>query len=120
MKKRLVVAVLVLVPVLVLTGAWFGRTLALRFFPIHHSGVVQRIGVVQNLGTGGPMTRSFAILLEDGFVCESTLPAFAAVQKGDTVHLRGYHDVRGWPVMDPGWWRCTEAQLDGIETARTP
>jgi hypothetical protein len=88
------------------------RTLVLRFFPIHHSGKVQRIGMVQNMGSPG---MSFAILLEDGFVCESTLPAFGAIQKGDTIHLRGYHDVRGWPVFDPGFWRCTEAQLDGVD-----
>ncbi len=97
-----------------------GRTLVSRFFPITHDGVVQRVGVVQNIGRVAPgeAVRTFAILFEDGFVCESTTAAFAAVREGDRIHLRGYHDVSGWPVADPGWWRCVDAQLVNVDAPR--
>ena len=35
----------------------------------------------------------------------------ATVKAGDTVEIKAYHDVKGWPVLDPEWWECDEAQL---------
>ena len=60
--------------------------------------------------------RQFALIFEDGFQCEGTDTSFAAVREGDRIRIRGYHDVKGAPVLDPEWWECDEAQLVSIET----
>jgi len=53
----------------------------------------------------------FAIIFEDGFQCEGTDTSLAAVEEGDRIQIRAYHDVKGWPIFDPEWWECDEAQL---------
>ncbi len=53
----------------------------------------------------------FALVFEDGFQCEATDTSFAAVREGDRIEIKGYHDVKGAPVLDPEWWECDEAQL---------
>ena len=96
--------------------AWQGRTVLTRLFPIHHEGVVMRIGTFDK---GFPrsgedatrQSRQFAILFEDGFNCEGYDTSFAAIEVGDRIEIRGYHDVKGLPIMDPEWWECDEAQL---------
>jgi hypothetical protein len=117
-RNRLIGAGVVLGLVLVLALPWMGRHLIARFFPLDHTGVVKRVGMVLKdpQGTGSPrQTRQFAVLFEDGFVCESTDPALSAVKAGDRIKLRGYHDVHGWPVLDPEWWECDEAQLVSVD-----
>ena len=113
--KVAIVAVLVGVPLL----AWQGRSLIARLMPIHHEGVVMRIGTFDkgysHNSTGTTrQTKQFALLFEDGFNCEGHDTSFAAIKEGDRIEIRGYHDVKGWPVMDPEWWECDEAQLVGL------
>ncbi len=113
--KAAIVAVLVGVPLL----AWQARGVISRLMPIHHEGVVKRIGTF-NKGfprSGEDSTRQsvqFAILFEDGFNCEGYDTSFATIKEGDRIEIRAYHDVKGMPVMDPEWWECDEAQLVGL------
>ena len=106
----------VLVVLLLAVGGWLSRGVLVRLFPIHHTGEVYRIGKFHKGGIAsrGESTRQlnqFAIIFRDGFQCEGTDTSFAAVKEGDTVRIRGYHDVKGWPVLDPEWWECEEGQL---------
>lgn len=103
-------------------GAWAGRGVLTRFFPIHHSGTVMRIATFHKGGTraadqGTRQIRQFALIFEDGFQCEGTDTSLAAIREGDVIEIKGYHDVKGMPVMDPEWWECDEAQLVAIEQA---
>ena len=111
--RKLLVVVAVLAALLL---AWKGRVLLSRFMPIDHEGTVMRIasfhkGGFRSAGEGTRQLNQFAIIFEDGFDCEGTDTSFAAVQEGDHVRIRAYHDVRGWPILDPEWWECDEAQL---------
>lgn len=103
-------------------GAWAGRGVLTRFFPIAHTGTVMRIATFHKGGTraadqGTRQIRQFALIFEDGFQCEGTDTSLAAIREGDVIEIRGYHDVKGMPVMDPEWWECDEAQLVAIEEA---
>lgn len=111
----IIAAVLVL-----LALAWSGRTVLARLFPIHHEGRVKRIAQFHKGGfsqrdQGTRQVNQFALIFEDGFQCEGTDTSFAAVREGDLISIRGYHDVKGWPVLDPEWWECDEAQLLTVE-----
>ena len=97
-------------------GAWMSRTFWVRMFPIHHEGEVRRIadfhkGGFSSRGEKTHQLRQFAILFTDGFDCEASDTSFAVVREGDRIHIKAYHDVGGWPLMDPEWWECDEAQL---------
>ena len=114
--RKLVVAVAVLAA---LGLAWKSRLIVTRFFPIHHEGQVMRIasfhkGGVYSKSENTRQLNQFAIIFEDGFDCEGTDSSFAAVREGDHVRIKAYHDVRGWPVLDPEWWECDEAQLEAL------
>jgi len=116
LRRRALIAAAVLVVVIL----WSARTVVVRFFPIHHTGVVVRVGQFSKGGmrrqsAGTHQIRQFAVLFEDGFHCEASDTAFAAVREGDLVHLRAYHDVKGWPILDPEWWECDEGQLVSID-----
>lgn len=118
-KTTLLVALGVLL--LVLVGAWSARGIVARFFPIHHEGTLARIGTFHKGGfnqadQGTRQIRQFALVFEDGFQCEGSDTSFAAAREGDFVRIRGYHDVKGAPVLDPEWWECDEAQLVEIVT----
>jgi len=96
--------------------AWFTRGVWVRLIPIHHEGEVRRIadfhkGGFSSRGEKTHQLRQFAILFDDGFNCEASDTSFAVVREGDRIHIKGYHDVRGWPLLDPEWWECDEAQL---------
>lgn len=99
-----------------LFAVWQLRTPLTWLMPIDHEGEVMRIAKFHKGGwhSGGEKTRQlqqFAIIFEDGFDCEGTDTSFAAIKEGDRIKVRGYHDVRGWPFIDPEWWECDEAQL---------
>lgn len=102
---------------LVVVGlAWSTRGLVARLFPIDHTGVVMRIsrfhkGGVTRQTEGTRQLAQFAMIFEDGFQCEGTDTSFAAIREGDRIQIRGYHDVKGAPIVDPEWWECDEAQL---------
>ena len=101
---------------LLVLGLWLGRGVVARILPIEHTGEVMRIAQFHKGGVlrgeqGTRQIRQFALVFSDGFMCEGTDTSFAAVREGDTITIRGYHDVKGWPVMDPEWWECEEAQL---------
>lgn len=105
-----------------LVGAWAGRGVIARFLPITHTGTVMRIATFHKGGTragdqGTRQIRQFALIFEDGFQCEGTDTSLAAIREGDVIEIRGYHDVKGAPVMDPEWWECDEAQLVAITEA---
>lgn len=104
---------------LLLVGAWIGRGVLARLLPIEHTGEVLRIAQFSKGGhlrgeQGTRQIRQFALVFTDGFLCEGTDTSLAAVREGDVIHIRGYHDVKGWPLMDPEWWECDEAQLVSI------
>lgn len=87
-----------------------------RLLPVRHEGVVLRIapfnkGGHNREGEGTRQLNQFALIFEDGFQCEATDTSFAAVKVGDRISICGYHDVGGWPLLDPEWWECDEAQL---------
>lgn len=119
MTARSLLLLLGLLLVLATGAALWGRQLLARLFPIEHQGQVKRIAQFHKGGAlrGDQDTRQvnqFAIIFTDGFQCEGTDTSFAAVREGDRVAIRGYHDVKGWPVLDPEWWECDEAQLVGL------
>lgn len=103
------------IPLLVLVILWWARPVFVRLMPIRHEGVVQRI-VPFNKGYRSNTRQQvqFAIIFEDGFQCEGYDTSFAAVREGDRIAIRGYHDVAGWPLLDPEWWECDEGQLDKL------
>ena len=116
MKPTALTVGLGLLLVVLVAAAVSGRSVLARLFPMRHEGTVKRIAQFHK---GGHDRRSedtrqinqFAIIFEDGFQCEGTDTSFAAVREGDQIEIRGYHDVKGWPVLDPEWWECDEAQL---------
>jgi hypothetical protein len=96
--------------------AWFARGFLVRLIPIEHEGEVRRIadfhkGGFSSSGEKTHQLRQFAILFDGGFDCEASDTSFAVVREGDRVRIKGYHDVKGFPVMDPERWECDEAQL---------
>ena len=102
--------------VAVLALGWSARGILARLAPIEHEGVVERIGQFHKggLARGEQDThqiRQFALIFEDGFLCEGSDTSFAAIREGDRIRIRAYHDVRGAPILDPEWWECDEAQL---------
>ncbi len=104
------------VVVALLLGLVAARGVLVRFIPIEHTGVIKRIERFNKGGIASKMegTRQlvqFAIIFEDGFVCEGSDTALAAIKVGDKISLKAYHDVRGWPLLDPAWWECDEGQL---------
>lgn len=116
MSPRALALTLVGLSLLLIGGAIAGRSLLARLFPVNHQGTVMRIasfhkGGMMQQDQGTRQVNQFAIIFADGFQCEGTDTSFAAVREGDEIELRGYHDVRGWPVLDPEWWECDEAQL---------
>ncbi len=97
-------------------GVWSARGVVARFFPIKHEGTVMRVGTFHKGGFSRAdqdtrQVRQFALIFDDGFQCEGTDTSFAAVKEGDHIRIRGYHDVKGAPILDPEWWECDEAQL---------
>ena len=120
-RGKLVGAGVVVAGVLLLALLWTGRTVVSRLIPITHTGEVMRIatfhkGGIQRRNEGTRQLNQFAIIFSDGFQCEGSDTSFAAVREGDVITLKGYHDVRGWPLLDPEWWECDEAQLVRIQT----
>ncbi len=120
MKKYAIAAAVLLGTLLVLTGLWQTRWFMARLLPIHHTGEVMRIAQFHKGGIGRTdqdtrQIRQFAIIFADGFQCEGTDTSLAAIKEGDTIEIKGYHDVKGAPVLDPEWWECDEAQLVRIE-----
>ena len=117
MKKwKLVIVGLVVALVLLVVVAWVARGAIARFCPITHAGKVMRIGTFHKGGLnrkaeGTRQLRQFALVFEDGFQCEAYDTSFSTVREGDFIKIRGYHDVKGWPIFDPEWWECDEAQL---------
>jgi len=117
MKRAWVVVILIVV---VLAAAIKGRWVVARLLPIHHTGTVMRIksfhkGFSDN---NTRQQRQFAIIFEDGFDCEGFDTSLAAVEEGDVIEIRAYHDVEGFPILNPEWWECDEAQLVQIVTPR--
>ena len=113
--KRIAIR-LALAAILLLAAAWFARVPLSRLFPIHHTGQLKRIAVFHKGGfSRGPegtrQLNQFALIFEDNFNCEGFDSSFAALRTGDSISIKAYHDVRGWPLMDPEWWECDEAQL---------
>jgi hypothetical protein len=95
------------------------RGIWVRFLPIHHEGEIARIATFRK-GYGRRdedtrQTNQFAMIFADGFQCEGYDTSFATVKEGDRIRIRGYHDVKGWPILDPEWWECDEAQLVSID-----
>ena len=114
MKKFVVGLIVLLIGAVVLV--WVARRPLSRLMPIRHTGKVQRIERFHKGGFSSPTEKTrqlaqFAIIFEDGFICEGTDTALAAVKEGDTIEIRAYHDVKGYPVLDPEWWECDEGQL---------
>lgn len=125
MKRKLIAAAAVLLPLLLLVGAWKARGILIRLMPVRHTGEVLRIGTFHKGGMGQRdqgtrQIRQFAVLFEDGFMCEGHDTSLSAVKPGDIVEIRGYHDVKGWPLLDPEWWECDEAQLVGVSVPSAP
>lgn len=92
------------------------RWVVARVFPIAHVGKVMRIetfskGGISRVVEGTGQINQIAIVFEDGMNCEGWDTSLAAVKAGDVIEIRAYHDVKGWPVLDPEWWECEEAQL---------
>ncbi len=116
MKKWLIGGGIIAVVVVLLGGAWALRGVLARVFPIDHTGEVMRIanfhkGGMNRRTEGTHQLNQFALIFEDGFQCEGSDTSLAAIREGDTIEIRGYHDVKGMPVFDPEWWECDEAQL---------
>ena len=106
---------------IIVLSIWGTRRILSRFFPIDHSGKVLRIASFNKGGwsSKGEDTRQlnqFALIFEDGFNCEGTDTSFAAIREGDIISIRGYHDVTGFPFLNPEWGECDEAQLIEIVT----
>jgi hypothetical protein len=115
-KAKIIGVVAILAAGAFLVVGWSFRTMVMRFAPVHHTGEVARIGTFHKGGiarkhAGTHQLNQFAILFVDGFQCEGSDTSFAAIKAGDIVEIRGYHDVKGYPVLDPEWWECDEAQL---------
>lgn len=124
-KPKVIAAGAAAVVVLLLILAWGGRHVLVRVFPIRHEGRLARIAQFHKGGMGRAdqgtrQINQFAMIFEDGFQCEGTDTSFAAVKEGDVVRIRGYHDVKGAPVLDPEWWECDEAQLEALIDVPVP
>lgn len=66
---------------------------------------------------GTRQIRQLALIFEDGSQCEGADTSLAAIREGDVIEIRGHHDVKGVPVVDPEWRECDEAQLVSIAQA---
>lgn len=101
------------VPILILLVAWWSRRLIVRLMPMDHEGVVLRISTFDKGWRGGDtrQQRQFILYFEGGFECEAHDSSFAVVEKGDRIRIRGYHDTAGFPLLNPEWGECDEAQL---------
>jgi len=122
MLKRLLRRGVVLL-IVVLAVGWWGRRILVRLMPIHHEGTVLRIkqfrkGYGSNRDNDTRQQNQFAIIFEDNFDCEGYDTSLAAVEPGDRIRIRAYHDVEGFPILNPEWWECDEAQLDQIVDPR--
>ncbi len=116
MKKWAIGGGIVASVVALLAGTWALRVPLSRLLPMDHTGTVMRIakfnkGGISRHTEGTHQLTQFAIIFEDGYQCEGSDTSFAAIREGDVIDLRGYHDVKGMPIMDPEWWECDEAQL---------
>lgn len=116
---------LTLLLIVTLAAAWTLRTPLSRLFPIYHQGQLKRIAVFHKGGfSRGPegtrQLNQFALIFEDNFNCEGYDSSFAAVKVGDHLKIKAFHDVKGWPLMDPEWWECDEAQLVEIFSDPAP
>lgn len=121
MKTKLIAAAAVVVCLLLCAGLVSARGVLARFMPITYEGEVMRIAQFRKGGFNSKAENTrqltqFAIIFTDGFQCEGYDTSLAAVKTGDSIVIRGYHDVKGWPVLDPEWWECDEAQLVSIAT----
>lgn len=119
-RRWLMVAAVSLALVALCMGAVRLRWVVARVFPITHVGKVMRIetfskGGLSRVVEGTGQLNQFAIVFEDGMSCEGWDTSFAAVKAGDVIEIRAYHDVKGWPVLDPEWWECEEGQLVNIK-----
>lgn len=110
--------------ILVVLGflAWKARFVLTLLVPMNHTGKVMRISQFSKGGWSSDREHTrqlvqFAIIFEDGYTCEGTDTSFAAIREGDVIEIRGYHDVRGLPLLDPEWWECDEAQLVKVAAA---
>ncbi len=101
-------------------GVAKGKWLFARMLPISYEGTVQRINPFQSAGTTLGPRRQFAIVFQDGFICEGNDTAFVTVKPGDRIEIVGYHDVKGWPILDPEWWECEESQLVKLVPGEAP
>ncbi len=117
-RSRMVAAALAAAGIAALTcaGAWTLRRPLSLLFPIEHTGTLMRVAQFHKGGYSGRaegtrQLRQIVLIFEDGFDCEGTDSSLAAVREGDLITIRGYHDVRGTPFLDPEWWECDEAQL---------
>ena len=118
MKFKVLIGVLVLLSV-----GWFSRFWVIRFIPIEYSGTVLRIASFNKGGWSSASEKThqlnqFAIIFEDGFNCEGSDTSFAAIKEGDLIEIRGYYDVHGFPLLNPEWGECDEAQLIRIQTPK--
>ncbi len=116
MRIRLAVAGVLVLSILACLGIVRFRQTLTYFMPIEHTGTILRIadfhkGGFNSGNEGTRQLRQFAIIFEDGFDCEGTDTSLAALREGDQVTIRGYRDMRGWPIVDPEWLECDEAQL---------
>ena len=102
--NKLHIAGIVAALLALVVGAWAGRGVLTRFFPIAHTGTVMRIATFHKGGTraadqGTRQIRQFALIFEDGFQCEGTDTSLAAIREGDVIEIRGYHDVKGLSLI---------------------
>ena len=116
-KWNLIAPIAVILGLVVLS--WLARHPLSRLLPIHHTGTVMRIakfnkGGISRKAEETRQLTQFAIFFEDGFQCEGTDTSLAAVREGDVIEIRAYHDVAGWPILNPEWWECDEAQLNEL------
>jgi hypothetical protein len=122
MRSKLITGAVLVVLALGCLGGLSARSVLTRLFPITHEGEVERIAQFRKgFGRQDAASRQnnqFALLFTDGFQCEGHDTSFAVVKAGDRIQIRAYHDVRGWPLLDPEWWECDEAQLVSVDTQR--
>jgi hypothetical protein len=116
MKKVKIAALTIGLPIALLVGVWALRFPLMRLFPIHHSGELARIaafhkGGISRRSEGTRQLNQFALIFTDGFQCEGTDTSFAAIKPGDSIRIKAYHDVAGFPILNPEFWECDEAQL---------
>jgi hypothetical protein len=94
---------------------WWSRWVVVRLLPMEHTGVVDRVTPFEkpvNVRFSDTRTgRQFAVVFADGFNCEGWDSSLLTARPGDTATVVGYPDVKGYPLLDPDWWSCADAQL---------